>query len=70
ARAEPIAAPPFPCVTRPVPNAVYIDRPSIWGNPFVIGTNGTRAEVVATYEHWLLGQPHLMAQFDRLCAVT
>jgi hypothetical protein len=53
-----------------VPNAVYIDRPSIWGNPFVIGTNGTRAEVVATYEHWLLGQPHLMAQFDRLCAVT
>ena len=29
-----------------VPNAVYIGRPSIWGNPFVIGKDGTRAEVV------------------------
>ena len=34
----------------PVPNAVYISRPSIWGNPFAIGREGTRAEVIARYE--------------------
>ncbi len=49
-----------------VANAVYIGRPSLWGNPFVIGKDGTRAEVVAKYERWLLRQPRLMAQLDRL----
>jgi Domain of unknown function (DUF4326) len=38
----------------------------MWGNPFVIGKDGTRAEVVETYERWLLRQPRLMAQLDRL----
>ncbi len=32
---------------------VYIGRPSKWGNPFQIGRDGTRAEVIARYE---LGQ--------------
>ena len=32
-----------------VPNVVYIGRPSVWGNPFVIGKDGTRAEVVEKY---------------------
>ena len=32
-----------------VANAVYIGRPSIWGNPFVIGKDGTRGEVVEKY---------------------
>ena len=50
----------------PVPNAVYIGRPSMWGNPFVIGRDGTRADVIAKYEIWLLRQPRLMAQLDRL----
>ena len=48
------------------PNATYIGRPSPWGNPFVIGRDGTRAEVIEKYETWLLRQPHLMAQLDRL----
>lgn len=30
-----------------VANSVYIGRPSIWGNPFVIGRDGTRDDVVA-----------------------
>lgn len=30
--------------------AIYIGRGSKWGNPFVIGTHGTRAEVIARYE--------------------
>ena len=28
---------------------VYIGRPSQWGNPFHIGRDGTRAEVIAKY---------------------
>ena len=49
-----------------VPNSTYIGRPSLWGNPFVIGKDGTRAEVVEKYECWLRRQPSLMAQLDRL----
>lgn len=32
---------------------VYIGRPSKWGNPFVIGPDGTREEVIAKHWHWL-----------------
>jgi len=35
---------------------IYIGRPSKWGNPFVIGKDGDRAEVVAKYEAWLAKQ--------------
>lgn len=31
----------------------YIGRPSTLGNPFVIGVDGSRDEVVAQYERWL-----------------
>ena len=31
-----------------------IDRGTPWGNPFVIGPNGTREEVIAKYEKYLL----------------
>lgn len=33
---------------------VYIGRPSKWGNPFEIGVDGTRSEVIAKYEKWIL----------------
>lgn len=33
--------------------AVYVGRPSKWGNPFVVGKDGTRAEVVAKYREWI-----------------
>jgi hypothetical protein len=33
--------------------AVYVGRPSPWGNPFEIGKHGTRAEVIAKYREWL-----------------
>ena len=29
---------------------VYIGRPSKWGNPFAVGRDGTRAQVIARYE--------------------
>lgn len=31
------------------PGAVYVGRPSKWGNPFVIGPDGTREEVYEKY---------------------
>lgn len=34
-------------------DAVYVGRPSKWGNPFVIGIDGTREEVITKYKKWL-----------------
>lgn len=34
------------------PYDVYVGRPSKWGNPFVVGRDGTRAEVIEKYERW------------------
>lgn len=47
-------------VDRDIEDAVYIGRPSKWGNPFVIGKDGTREQVVAKYEKWLMAQPALV----------
>lgn len=38
-------------------DAVYIGRPSKWGNPFVIGRDGSREDVIEKYRVWLLSQP-------------
>lgn len=38
----------------------YIGRPSPFGNPFVIGKDGTRDEVIAKYTEWLMAQPELV----------
>jgi hypothetical protein len=40
---------------------LYIGRPSKWGNPFVLGRDGNRAEVIAKYEAWIRQQPHLLS---------
>jgi len=40
--------------------AIYIGRPSKWGNPFAIGKHGTREEVVVKYRAWLSGNSELM----------
>ncbi len=45
---------------------VYIGRPSKWGNPFVIGRDGTRAAVIAKYRAWVVAQPALMSALDEL----
>jgi Domain of unknown function (DUF4326) len=53
---------------------VYIGRPaprcglagSKWANPFIIGQDGGRDEVIAKYEHWLRTQPELMAALGEL----
>lgn len=38
---------PFPS------GAVYIGRPSKWGNPFKAGVHGTRSEVIRMYRDYL-----------------
>jgi len=45
---------------------VYIGRPSKWGNPFVVGRDGTREVVIEKYRKWLLGQPKLLSQLHGL----
>jgi hypothetical protein len=45
---------------------VYIGRPSMWGNPFQIRKDGTRAEVIKKYEQWIKQQPLLMAALPKL----
>jgi hypothetical protein len=47
-------------------SAKYIGRPSKWGNPYVIGKDGTREEVIAKYEEWLLKNEALLADLDEL----
>lgn len=42
------------------PFDIYIGRPSIWGNPFIIGPDGTREEVVKKYSEWVMTQPDLI----------
>ena len=39
---------------------------SKWANPFKIGLNGTRDEVIEKYRAWLLEQPELMAALPEL----
>ena len=39
---------------------IYIGRPSRWGNPFIIGKDGDRKEVIRKYEKWILKQPELL----------
>jgi len=38
------------------PNTVKIDRTSKWGNPFVIGTDGTREECIEKYRRFVAGK--------------
>ncbi len=40
------------------------------GNPFVIGTHGTREEVEVRYRAWLPNQPHLLRRLHELRGQT
>ncbi len=47
-------------------NAVYIGRPSKWGNPFVVGMDGTREEVIEKYERFITAHRPLMKRLFEL----
>ena len=42
------------------PFDVYIGRGSLFGNPFRIGKDGTREEVIRKYKKWLVDRPYLL----------
>jgi len=48
------------------PAHVRIDRAGKWGNPFRIGPDGDRAEVIAKFRAWVVGRPELMAALGEL----
>jgi len=45
---------------------IYIGRGSIWGNPFIIGKDGDREEVVRKYRARILDKPELLADLHKL----
>jgi hypothetical protein len=49
---------------------IYIGRPGKWGNPFVIGKDGTREEVIEKYRAWLLSREDLMGSLPELQGKT
>lgn len=44
--------------TRPK-DCVYIGRPSVYGNPFIIGKDGSRLDVIKKYEQYLANNSKL-----------
>lgn len=52
-------------------SVVYIGRPSPLGNPFRIGQDGTREDVINKYREWLdsrlaSGDEHVCSEFNRI----
>ena len=43
-------------------DGVYIGRPSLLGNPYVIGKDGTRDQVIGLYRSWLWRQIELRSE--------
>ena len=45
---------------------VYVGRPSKWGNPFALGRDRSRDEVISNYRCWVVTQTDLMNSLDEL----
>ena len=41
-------------------------KASVWGNPFVLGRDGTREEIMVKYRAWLLGNEELLTRLPEL----
>lgn len=52
------------------PYDVYIGRGSKWGNPFKIGPDGTREEVIAKYCDYIGERPDLLSAVGELRGKT
>jgi hypothetical protein len=49
-----------------VPYDVYIGRGSKWGNPFKIGKDGTRDEVIEKYAQYIADNEYLIGSLEEL----
>ena len=70
-RAEVVGEIIVPPATRVVhckrePFDIRIDRSTKWGNPFKVGPDGTRDEVIQFYRWWVVNRPELMAALPEL----
>jgi len=45
---------------------IYIGRPSKWGNPFVVGKDGSREEVIGKYRDFILSNDSLLRDLPEL----
>lgn len=45
---------------------VFIGRGSVWGNPFVLGKDGDRDQVIVKYEVLIRRRPDLLARLPEL----
>jgi uncharacterized protein DUF4326 len=52
------------------PFDVYVGRPSKFGNPFVVGRDGTRAQVIEKYRQWIYSQRDLLKELPSLTGKT
>lgn len=52
------------------PYDIYIGRPSIYGNPFRLGKDGDRVEVLEKYRNYIMSSPRLLEQIKRLKGKT
>lgn len=55
----------------PANKAVYVGRPTPLGNPYQIGKDGTRDEVIQKYRDWLVEQingrnPEVLGELSKL----
>jgi len=70
-----MARPPVTTLTKVVhckqePYDIYIGRPSKWGNPFRIGKDGNRKEVLQKYQDWIGEQHELLKDLHELKGKT
>ena len=49
---------------------IFIGRPSVWGNPFVIGVDGSRSAVIDKYKHYLQKRKDLLSLLPALKGKT
>lgn len=52
--------------TWPHYDSVCVDRSSKWGNPYHLGEDGNRDEVIEKYEQWIRARPELLARLGEL----
>jgi hypothetical protein len=52
------------------PADVFVGRPSMWANPFFMGRDGKRDEVIEKFAHWLIRQPSLLRAVSTLRGMT
>jgi hypothetical protein len=51
---------------RSEPYDIYIGRGSCWGNPYRIGPDGTRAQVIQKYRAYLMRNANLLSRLEEL----